>query len=127
MFANEQHADADARVIDRAERLAMTASQMVRAAENRYGREYRLDHVYQGGIGWVEALTPTDDPQASPWVHLLPVGWTSGESGAAIRTYLVRGTGAQYGAPDWVESDNMREWLTSDRDDGESWATAVAP
>lgn len=99
--------DGDKRTTDKAERLAMTAAQMIRAAENRWQAEYGLDIVHQGGYGRCECIVPYADPGASPWVHLLPIGWTQGESGAAIRTYLVRGTGDQYGSPDWVESQLM--------------------
>ena len=120
--------DADKRTSDRAARLAMTAAEMIRAAENRYQREYMLDLVQQGGYNRVECVVPLDDPSAAPWVHLLPVGWAQMPTGSWIRTYLVRGTGPQYGAPDWSESDIMREWLTADGfDDTEGWTTAVAP
>lgn len=40
--------DGDARLVNRAERLAMTAAEMIRAAENRWHREYMLDLVHQG-------------------------------------------------------------------------------
>lgn len=109
--------DGDARQVNRAERLAMTAAEMIRAAENRWQREYMLDLVHQGGNGRVEVVMPYADPSTSPWVHLLPVGWRQTASGSWMRTYLVRGTGAQYGAPDWTESDNMREWLTAGIED----------
>lgn len=119
--------DGDARQVNRAERLAMTAAEMIRAAENRWQREYMLDLVHQGGNGRVEVVMPYADPSTSPWVHLLPVGWRQTTSGSWMRTYLVRGTGQQYGAPDWVESENMREWLTTDRDDHAGIMTEVLP
>lgn len=118
--------DGDYRLTKRAERLAMTAAQVIRAAENRWQTEYGLDIVYQGGYGRCECIVPYADPGASPWVHLLPVGWTQSPGGAAIRTYLVRGTGAQYGAPDWDESENMHEWLNT-RDDHAGVMTAQSP
>ena len=119
--------DGDARLVDRAQRLAMTAAEMIRAAENRWHHEYMLDLVHQGGNGRVEVVVPVDDPAAAPWVHLLPVGWQQTPGGAWMRTYLVRGTGAQYGAPDWIESENMREWLTADRDDHAGIMTETHP
>ena len=67
--------DADKRTSDRAARLAMTAADMIRSAENRYRVEYMLDLVHQGGYGRVEVVVPVDDPASAPWVHLLPVGW----------------------------------------------------
>ena len=109
--------DGDARQVNRAQRLAMTAAEMISAAENRYHHEYMLDLVHQGGYNRVEVVMPYADPNGSPWVHLLPVGWRQTTSGSWMRTYLVRGTGQQYGAPDWVESDNMREWLTAGIED----------
>ena len=118
--------DADKRTSDRAARLAMTAHDMIKAAEHRYQREYMLDLVHQGGNGRVQVVVPVDDPASVPWVHLLPAGWRQTPSGSWIRTYLVRGTGAHYGSPDWHESDNMREWLTTS-DDTAGWATAVMP
>lgn len=105
--------DADKRTSDRAERLAMTAAEMIRAAENRYQREYMLDLVHQGGNGRVEVVMPVDDPASAPWVHLLPVGWAQTPSSSWIRTYLVRGTGPNYGAADWTESALMRDHFTS--------------
>ena len=119
--------DADKRTSDRAERLAMTAAEMVQAAENRWNIQYGVFRVYQGGVGWVECATPYYDPSTHPWVHLLPAGWRQTPTGSWIRTYLVRGTGPQYGAPDWAESENMREWLTAGREDTGGWTTAVAP
>ena len=119
--------DGDARQVNRAERLAMTAAEMIRAAENRWHREYMLDLVHQGGYNRVEVVMPYADPNASPWTHLLPVGWRQTTSGSWMRTYLVRGTGPQYGAPDWTESENMREWLTADRADTGGIMTAQSP
>lgn len=119
--------DGDARQVNRAQRLAMTAAEMISAAENRYHHEYMLDLVHQGGYNRVKVVMPYADPNGSPWVHLLPVGWRQTTSGSWMRTYLVRGTGQQYGAPDWVESENMREWLTTDRDDHAGIMTEVLP
>ena len=118
--------DGDARLVNRAERLAMTAAEMIRAAENRYHHEYMLDLVHQGGYNRVEVVMPYADPNGSPWVHLLPVGWRQTTSGSWMRTYLVRGTGDQYGSPDWTESDNMREWLNT-RDDTSGVMTTQSP
>lgn len=118
--------DADKRVKDKASRFAMTAAEMIHAAENRWQREYGIDLVHQGGYGRVEVVTPYDDPGSTPWVHLLPVGWVQQPSGSWMRTYLVRGAGDQYGAPDWTESDNMREWLNT-RDDTSGVMTAQSP
>ena len=119
--------DGDARQVNRAQRLAMTAAEMISAAENRYHHEYMLDLVHQGGYNRVKVVMPYADPNGSPWVHLLPVGWRQTTSGSWMRTYLVRGTGQQYGAPDWIESENMREWLTADRDDHAGIMTEVLP
>ena len=110
--------DGDARQVNRAERLAMTAAEMIRAAENRWQQEYKYGRRYQGGYGYIEVVIPAEDEQSAPWVHLMPVDWN---------TYLVRGTGQQYGAPDWVESENMREWLTADRDDHAGIMTEAHP
>ena len=118
--------DADKRTTDRAERLAMTAAEMVRAAENRWNIQYGVFRVYQGGVGWVECATPYHDPSTHPWVHLLPVGWRTMPSGT-FRTYLVRAAAPHYGAPDWVESENMREWLTAGRDDTGGVMTETHP
>lgn len=115
--------DGDARLVDRAERLAMTKAQMVIAAENRWNIQYGVFRVYQGGVGWVECATPYHDPSTHPWVHLLPIG--KNDDGTML--YLVRGTGAQYGAPDWVESENMREWLTADIEDAGGVMTEAHP
>lgn len=119
--------DGDARLVDRAQRLAMTAAEMIRAAENHYHHEYMLDLVHQGGYNRVEVVMPYADPNGSPWVHLLPVGWRQTTSGSWMRTYLVRGKGPQYGGPDWHESENMREWLTADRDDHAGIMTETHP
>jgi hypothetical protein len=86
--------------------------------------EYQREPVRYGGVGWVEVVMPADDPQAAPWVHLLPVGKravTVEHDGQRLTVdmpvYVVRAAAPHYGAPDWHESDNMREWLTPDRDD----------
>lgn len=126
-FLKDSLFDADKRISDRAARLAMTAAEMIRAAENRHQVEYMLDLVHQGGNGRVEVVMPVDDPASAPWVHLLPVGWSQNPSGSWIRTYLVRGTGPQYGSPDWTESDNMREWLTAGIEDTGGVMTEVLP
>lgn len=123
VFANEQHADADQRQVDRAERLAMTKAQMVIAAENRYNLYYESSVEWQGGVGYVECIVPEGDRSKSPWIHLLPIG----KNGDDVMLYLVRGTGAHYGSPDWHESENMREWLTTDRDDHAGIMTEVLP
>lgn len=108
--------DADARLREKAERLAMTVAEFVVAAENRWNVKYGLFHVHQGGVGMVECVTPYEYPDSAPWVHLLPVGWRTTPQGAR-RTYLVRKAAPHYGAADWTESDNMREWLTAGRED----------
>lgn len=118
--------DADLRLREKAERLAMTAAEMIKAAENRYHVEYWTERVHQGGVGWVECVTPYDDPGCAPWVHLLPVGWRTTPQGA-MRTYLVRKAAPNYGAADWTESDNMREWLTDGREDTGGVMTEVLP
>ena len=119
--------DADRRTANRAERLAMTAAEFVVAAENRWDIQYGVFRVHQGGVGWVECVTPYHDPSTHPWVHLLPVGWRQNPSGSWMRTYLVRGTGPNYGAADWTESDNMREWLTDGREDTGGVMTETHP
>ena len=118
--------DGDARQVNRAERLAMTAAEMVRAAENRWNIQYGVFRVYQGGVGWVECATPYHDPSTHPWVHLLPVGWRTMPEGT-FRTYLVRATAPHYGAPDWTESNNMHEWLTAGHEDTGSVMTETHP
>ena len=115
--------DADARTINRADRLALTCAEMVQAAENRYGCEYERARRWQGGVGYVDVLVPVEGPAdgsqpSTPWVHLLP--WTDGK-------FLVRAAAPHYGAPDWTESDNMREWLTVGREDTGGVMTEVFP
>jgi hypothetical protein len=118
--------DGDKRAVgNAAARLAMTCAEMVQAAENRYGMEYHRQAVRQGGVGWVEVVMPADDPRAAPWVHLLPAGKREvsvvGPDGHCVTVdmpvYLVRAAAPHYGAPDWEESSNMREWLVLDDDD----------
>lgn len=117
--------DGDARTIARADRLAMTVAEHVQAAENRWGMEYQREAVRYGGVGWVEVVMPADDPQAGPWVHLLPAGkravtLTDGDGDTLtvdMPVYLVRAAAPHYGAPDWRESENMREWLILEDDD----------
>ena len=123
VFANERHADADRRQIDRADRLAMTKAQMVIAAENRWSLGYESSVEWQGGVGYVECVVPEGDRSISPWIHLLPIG----KNDDGVMLYLVRGTGPQYGAPDWTESDNMHEWLTAGREDTGGVMTETHP
>jgi hypothetical protein len=112
--------DGDKRAVNNAaERLALTVAEMVQAAENRYGMEYHRQAVRQGGVGWVEVVMPADDPQAAPWVHLLPAGKREvsvvGPDGHRVTVdmpvYLVRAAAPHYGAPDWSESLLMHEHL----------------
>lgn len=108
VFANEQHADADQRQVDRAERLAMTIADLVRAASNRHQVEYWRYDVHIGGVGWIDSLQPKEYPQAGPWYYLLPIG-TRTVNGKERRTYLIRAQKPNFSSPDWIESERMHE------------------